>query len=43
MSKRDLMEMAYQLVEANSLMYPFNNNKKAAIMQWHSDFVKRYS
>ena len=36
MSKRDMMEMAYQLAEAN-------NKKKATIMQWHSDFVKRYS
>ena len=42
MAKRGLMEMACQLTEANSLMDPFNNKKKATIMQWHSDFMKRY-
>ena len=42
MAKRDLMEMASQLAEANGLMHPFNNKKKAASMHWHRDFMKRY-
>ena len=42
MAKRDLMEMAYQVAEAEGLMHPFNNKKKAVSMHWYRDFLKCY-